>query len=128
MANALATTAVLTDPGTTLHLSSAAVLLPAAITDGMRYWIVATTVGLGQGTDVYTLGGHVQNSIYNDDGTFWYSNEPDGLIFFGRQVTPELAICAGSDASAESVAPEPGTWTGLLLGLAVCGTRCRVRR
>jgi len=117
--NVLATTDILTDGGTSLHLSSAAVLVPVTVTAGVRYWVVGTTVGLS-GTDEYKVGGHTQNSIYNDNGTFWYSNDPGGASFDGANLTPEMAIFASGDE-----APEPATWTIGALGLGALLLRRR---
>ena len=58
---------------------------------GQTYWFGATTVGLG-GTGYYQVFGHTQNSVYSDNGTFWYSNAPDGIYFDGRNNIPEMAF------------------------------------
>lgn len=66
--------------------ASAGSLIP-----GQLYWFVATCVG-ESGSGFYNVGGHTQNSTYADNGTFWYSNDPAGIVFDGRGLTPEMAF------------------------------------
>jgi hypothetical protein len=40
----------------------------------------------------YQAGGHTQNSVYNDDGTFWYSNDPAGVKLCPSKLTPEMTF------------------------------------
>jgi hypothetical protein len=50
------------------------------------YWFAATVVGI-PGTGSYQVGGHTQNSQQNDNCTFWYSNDPNGINFDGQNLT-----------------------------------------
>jgi hypothetical protein len=60
---------------------------------GQKYWFVATCVGLGDPfLTAYQTGGHTQNSVYPDNGTFWYSNDSAGQSFDGQALTPEMAF------------------------------------
>lgn len=89
----LATTGTLTLPATaTLSFFSAPVTgVPTTLTAGTRYFFVATCVGQ-PGTGSFRVGGHTQNSVVSDNGTFWYANDPAGVSFDGRALTPEMAI------------------------------------
>lgn len=110
----LGQTASLQATNTSLALVTASLLGPVRLTLGTRYWIAVSTVGLG-GVGSYQVGGHTQNSIYNDNGTFWFSNDPTGLTwdaFNGEGRTPEMAIYAEG-----SPVPEPGTCLALFAGL-----------
>jgi hypothetical protein len=67
-----------------------------ALTPGTRYWFAATVVGeAGDGS--YQTGGHTQNSVYVDNCTFWYSNDPAGIFFDGQNLTPEMAFSVTLD-------------------------------
>lgn len=101
------------DGNTSLHLKTASILTPFALTTGTRYWIAASTVGQTDDGG-YQVGGHTQNSIYHDNGTFWYSNDPTGMSFVGQAQTPEMAIYAHVSA-----VPEPSTV--VLVGLGLTG-------
>jgi hypothetical protein len=59
---------------------------------GVKYWFVITAVGFPGGPSPYRVGGHTQNSVYIDNATFWYSNDPAGCNFDGRNLTPEMAF------------------------------------
>ena len=60
---------------------------------GNTYWFVATAVGMGEPDfGSYQVGGHLQNSVYQDDCTFWFSNDPTGQNFNGQNNTPEMAF------------------------------------
>ncbi len=84
---------------------------PHALTPGARYWYVSTAVG-EQGNGFFQTGGHTQNSDgIVDNGTFWYSNDPNGINFDGQNLTPEMAFSVTLGA-----VPAPGA--GALLGLA----------
>jgi hypothetical protein len=63
---------------------------PPPLTPGGRYWFVVTVVG-ETGGGVYGVGGHTQNSVYDDDGVFVGSNNPSGTPFDLGPTTPELA-------------------------------------
>jgi len=58
--------------------SAAALPGGGTLVAGNTYWFVATVVG-STGNGQYQVGGHTQNSIYQDNGTFWYSNDPNGV-------------------------------------------------
>jgi len=61
------------------------------LTPGLRYWFVATAVGR-QGTGGYGLGGHTQNSVVQDNGTIWWSDDPSGQSFNFQNQLPEMAF------------------------------------
>lgn len=83
---------------------------PAILTPGERYWFVASAWGLGDPSyGYYRVGGHTQNSAYQDNGTFWYSNYADDGYFDGQGLTPQMAFQVG-------LVPAPGALA--LLGLA----------
>lgn len=109
----LATTGVLQSSASSIQLVTGTLLTPYGLTNGTRYWVAATTVGLSDGVS-YQVGGHTQNSIYPDYGTFWYSNDPSGLSFDGRGRTPEMAIYVAGGAGQ---VPEPATLSLLGAGL-----------
>jgi hypothetical protein len=114
----LGTTGFVQTANQTLSLLASTLLAPISLTSGTRYWIAASTVGQTFAGD-YQVGGHTQNSIYNDNGTFWYSNNPAGQPFDGQNQTPEMAIyAAGTFAAA---VPEPSTFAlgGMGLGWLV---------
>ena len=91
-ANVLATTGSLSPNPTGLEFISAQVL-PSALqlTPGTLYWFAATVVG-EPGSGQFQVGGHTQNSQQNDNCTFWYSNDPNGVVFDGQNLTPEMAF------------------------------------
>jgi len=99
---------------TTLQLVTGALLTPYALTNGTKYWILGSTVGQPSAGS-YRVGGHTQNSIYNDNGTFWYSNDPNGINFDGSNLTPEMAIYADGNG----VVPEPATYGLMAAGLGL---------
>lgn len=122
----LGVTGYLQDSGTDLHLATADLLSPVPLTVGTRYWVIASTVGQ-TGDTSYQFGGHTQNSIYQDNGTFWYSNDPEGLDFDGQAMLPEMAIYVAGEAGAgpEGAIPEPATLALLGSGLAFMAWRRR---
>ncbi|MBL1216514.1 MAG: hypothetical protein D8M59_03370 [Planctomycetes bacterium] len=81
---------------------------------GDRYWVVATGALRGDpGYDSYQVGGHTQNSVYPDNGTFWYSNDANGINFDGQGLTPQMAfqIYGGGGMHLTVVGDCPGTNT-----------------
>ncbi len=95
--NVLATTGSIQPSPVGLDFVEAPVL-PGAVplTPGTLYWFAATVVGeAGDGS--YQTGGHTQNSVYPDNCTFWYSNDPAGIVFDGQNNTPEMAFSATLD-------------------------------
>ena len=87
------------------------------LTPGERYWFIIDGAGYGDPSyDDYQTGGHTQNSVYQDNGTFWYSNDPAGQNFDGQNLTPEMAFQV-------YLIPEPASMS--LLGL---GVLCLLRR
>jgi hypothetical protein len=88
----LATTGSLSPNPSGLEFISAPVLSGAqALVPGTTYWFIATVVG-ESGTGAYGVGGHTQNSQQNDNCTFWYANDPAGIVFDGQNLTPEMAF------------------------------------
>ncbi len=92
--NILATTGSISPAVTaTLTLYSAPVLSGASnLTTSSMYWYVITCVGEPSADGGLQVGGHTRNSVYSDNGTFWYSNDPTGIIFDGIRQTPEMAF------------------------------------
>ncbi len=79
------------------------------LTPGQRYWFVITAVNLGDPKNSpYAVGGHIQNSVYQDNCTFWYSNAPEGCEFDGVKATPEIAFNVQLTPGATSV--ESTSW------------------
>jgi hypothetical protein len=115
----LATTGSLSLPVTaTLAFFSAPVIgTPSALAAGQRYWFVATCVGEA-GTGDFVTGGHTQNSVYADNGTFWYSNDPAGVSFDGQNNTPEMAFEVTLDQLTGVNIPTAGPW-GIALLIAM---------
>ncbi len=74
----------------TLDFYSAAPAFSGVLTAGETYWFGANAIGGSGGS--YIVGGHTQNSVYNDNGTFWFSNDPTGVDFDGQNNTPEMSF------------------------------------
>lgn len=120
----LATTAAVSGFSGPLAFYSASTISSALLTAGQTYWFAATAVG-SSGSGSYQVGGHTQNSAYNDNGTFWYSNDVAGQNFDGQGLTPEMAFQVQMSASVPDSAP-----TALLLAfplVALAGWNCRQR-
>jgi hypothetical protein len=108
----LGVTGYFQDAGPSLHLATANLVTPVTLLAGSRYWVIGSAVGqTDQGS--YQVGGHTQNSIYSDNGTFWYSNDPNGISFGGEALLPEMAIYVAGGGNI----PEPGTFFLLGAGL-----------
>ena len=105
---------------TSLDLVTRPLLSPINLVNGTRYWIAASTVGQASQGSHYMVGGHTQNSIYVDNGTFWFSNDPAGLVFDGQAQTPEISIYAST------AIPEVSTFA--LFGLGTLGLMVWRRR
>lgn len=88
------------------------------LVNGTKYWFAITGVGEAGPGGWYT-GGHTQNSVYNDNGTFWFSNDPSGISFDGQNLTPEVAF------SVICRVPAPGSAALLGLGGLVAARRRR---
>jgi len=97
-ANVLATTGSISPNPTGLELISAPVQAGAqSLVPGTLYWFAATVVG-ESGTGSYQVGGHTQNSGgIIDNCTFWFSNDPGGIVFDGQNLTPEMAFTVTLD-------------------------------
>ena len=95
-----------------------AAMTPTVMTPGIRYWLAAQ--GQGNNTNIYQTGGHTQNSIYVDNGTFWYSNANDFNNYDGQALTPEMSIYIES-----APVPEPGTILALCAGVGALAARRR---
>ncbi|MDY7109638.1 MAG: hypothetical protein SYC29_13470 [Planctomycetota bacterium] len=89
----------------------------ATLTPGERYWFIANCYELGDPSyGSYQVGAHTQNSQYQDNGTFWYSNYPEDGYFDGQGLTPQMAFQV-------SLIPTPGVLA--LLGVAGLARRRR---
>ena len=81
------------------------------LVEGVLYWFVATGANLGSPSNVpYQTGGHTQNSVYNDNATFWFSNADDGCNFDGQNFTPEMAF---EVLLTGPVGTEQATWSSM---------------
>ncbi|HRQ73688.1 MAG TPA: PEP-CTERM sorting domain-containing protein [Phycisphaerales bacterium] len=103
--------------GVNLDYHEAPAAFSANLVPGSRYWFIATVVSEGGGGG-YQTGGHTQNSVYNDNGTFWYSNDPAGMFFDGQNLTPQMAF-------AVHMVPAPGALALMGLGGLVAARRRR---
>lgn len=102
-----------------LDFFQAPTIFSDAITAGGQYWFAANVIGLPTNGD-FGVGGHTQNSGgIIDDGTFWASNDADGIHFDNENLLPEMAFRV-------NVIPEPGTFA--LLGIGVAGMGFARRR
>lgn len=114
--------------GGTITLVTDSLLVPINLTFGSRYWIAASVIP--NTTDgPYAVAGHIQNSVYPDNGTFWFSNDPTGQTFIGPILPPEMAIYAEGDLRPiVGAVPEPASLTIWGLGLIGCAVAVRRRR
>jgi hypothetical protein len=126
-AQVLASTAGVSGMSGPLALYTASTISSSVLTAGQTYWFAATAVG-ASGSGRYQVGGHTPNSIYVDNGTFWYSNNPSGQTFDGQRLVPEMAFKV---VMGEGNAVPDGGATALLLALpalALVGNAARRRR
>jgi hypothetical protein len=126
----LATTGTLSPAGTgALNFFSAPVIgTPSVLSSGTRYWFVATCVG-ETGSGVYTVGGHTQNSVISDNGTFWYSNDSAGVNFDGQNLTPEMAFeVTLGPAGAEAIPTAGHLGIALLIAMIALAGALLIRR
>jgi len=92
-AQVIATTEEFSTETAGLNFYSLPVNAGGSLVPGTKYWFVGTGVGMGNpALGAYRVGGHTQNSDYNDNCTFWYSNDPSGQNFDGQNLTPEMAF------------------------------------
>ena len=77
---------------------------------GTKYWFVAKAVGGDPFATAYQVGGHTQNSVYPDNGTFWYSNDPVGHNFDGQALTPEMAFRV---VLGGAISVDESSWTSI---------------
>ncbi len=92
--NVLATTGSLDLGGTdSLEFYGAPTTSSAPLSIGKTYWFVASCFGEEGGNAGWRVGGHTQNTGgINDNGTFWFSNDDNGVVFDGQALTPEMAF------------------------------------
>jgi hypothetical protein len=92
--NVIASTGSLALPvdGNLNCFSARVTTLNGSLVQDQVYWFAATGVGEAGAPGSYQTGGHTQNSVYADNGTFWYSNDPAGITFDGQNLTPEMAF------------------------------------
>ena len=75
------------------------------------------------------MGGHTQNSVYPDNGTFWYSNDPPGIVFDGQNQTPEMAFEVTLEQFAAVNIPISGPWgIALLIAMVALAGALLIRR
>lgn len=89
-----------------------------SLSNGSKYWFIITAVG-ESGSGFYQTGGHTQNSQQNDNGTFWFSNDPNGIVFDGQNFIPEMAFHVGTGV------PAPASLALIGLGGLAAGRRRR---
>lgn len=118
--NVLASTGLLDIGGGTANLDfyNAAPISSATLNAGDTYWFGANVIGGGSNVGSYQVGGHTQNSVFQDNGTFWFSNDPNGVIFGGQGLTPEMAFSV-------NIIPAPSSLALLGLGGLVATRRRR---
>ena len=92
--NVIAATATFSTETPNLNLYTLPVVSGGGpLVTGVKYFFVITGVGLGSPNyGEYRVGAHTQNSVYQDNCTFWYSNDPSGCPFDGTNLTPEMAF------------------------------------
>lgn len=96
----------------------------ARLAPGQRYWFVATAAGR-QGDGGYGLGGHTQNSVVQDNGTHWRSNDPNGQVFNFQNQLPEFAF---EVHLAAPVVPTASEVAVLMMGLMILAASTLVLR
>jgi hypothetical protein len=133
--NVLGVTAYMQVANPVLSLITNTLGAAISLTNGVRYWIAASTVGQNGPNDPvgsYQVGGHSQNSIYLDNGVFYYSNDPSGQPYdqtSGVGQLPEMAIYAeGREPNPPQGVPEPGSLAIWGLGFLACVAGVRRRK
>ena len=114
--------------GTLQFFSTAVSTVNSPMSQGELYWFVITAVGETGANGSYQTGGHTQNSVCFDNGTFWFSNDSAGINFDGQALTPEMAfeveMNGGGDRACGSLhlVPVPALDpAGLLLLILLAG-------
>jgi hypothetical protein len=92
---------------------------------GSTYWFAINAIG-GGGSGEYQVSS--ANDDMNDGGSFWYSNDPSGIDFGGRDLQPEMAFSVTVNGQAS--VPDSGSTALLLLSgvLGLAALRKRVSR
>jgi hypothetical protein len=129
-ATVLATTGSVTPPvDDTLTLYEYPLQAPVDLIAGTTYFFAATVVG-ESGDTAWQTGGHTQNSVYNDNGTFWYSNDAAGILFDGQDLLPEFAfsLTGGTPPSVQAIPAAGPIGLALLVGALGIAAMRRLRR
>ena len=67
-----------------------------------------TVVGEAAADGSLQTGGHTDNSSCVDNGTFWFSNDVNGVNFGGQNATPQMAFVVEVDGGGPLDCGEEG--------------------